>query len=291
MAENFNEQELQALFNRHLPHRPLPPEFAERLKQQVLAEVANTLQAAPYQSTVGEEAGFGAAIPTSERPLQTYVRRDTNQRTAGSRAERTAQAGGIFAWLADRLRIAPSLAMAGATLAALWALILWGPALLKQFGDVMTPPQTSSPGGQPAIIPTLPVASATATATATTTAGADGVEPTDATANAVALGETSVVTATASTMPTSTPVATEESATVEPTVDVTDVEATDTAVTSTPTRGVPDILIPTDTVAEETPSSVGNTPEATDTATQTASRTATATMRSTNTPVSGSAPV
>ena len=44
MAENFNEQDLQALFNRHLPHRPMPPDFAERLKQQVLAEITFPLK-------------------------------------------------------------------------------------------------------------------------------------------------------------------------------------------------------------------------------------------------------
>ena len=47
MADHFSDQELAALFQRHLPHKPLPPDLADRLKQQVLAAVATTLQALP----------------------------------------------------------------------------------------------------------------------------------------------------------------------------------------------------------------------------------------------------
>jgi hypothetical protein len=45
MADNLNEQELQALFRKHLPMKQMPADFADQLKKQGLAEVASTLAA------------------------------------------------------------------------------------------------------------------------------------------------------------------------------------------------------------------------------------------------------
>ncbi|MEZ4622063.1 MAG: hypothetical protein R2867_42055 [Caldilineaceae bacterium] len=130
MADNFNEKELQALFNRHLPMKQMPPEFAARLRKQVLDEVANTLQSTQYSADATEEASFGSAATNHEQPLQTYVRQASSTRAA-------AHGPTFWNWLADRLRLAPSLAMAGATLVALWALIWWGSALLDRFDQVV----------------------------------------------------------------------------------------------------------------------------------------------------------
>ena len=58
MADNLSDEELRALFQKHLPLKPMPPELADRLKQQVLAAVATTLQASsrPSVSTLPLEA-------------------------------------------------------------------------------------------------------------------------------------------------------------------------------------------------------------------------------------------
>ncbi len=143
MAENFNEQELQALFRRHLPYRQMPPEFAERLKQQVLAEVANTLQSSTLTAAVNEEVQPTASPMPSERPLPTYVRQPAQRRATAK--------GGMWDWLQQRLRLAPSLTLAGATLAAILAFVVWGPMLLREFNAPGTPGTGAvSPGHVPA---------------------------------------------------------------------------------------------------------------------------------------------
>ncbi len=48
MSDNMRDQELQALFHKHMPLKPLPAELAERLQQQVLTMVATTLKTAPH---------------------------------------------------------------------------------------------------------------------------------------------------------------------------------------------------------------------------------------------------
>lgn len=50
MAENLTEQELQALFRKHMPVRRMHPELAARLKKQVLIEVAATLERSNYST-------------------------------------------------------------------------------------------------------------------------------------------------------------------------------------------------------------------------------------------------
>ncbi|MCB0126948.1 MAG: hypothetical protein KDE58_32030, partial [Caldilineaceae bacterium] len=130
MPENLNEQELQALFNRHLPMKQMPPEFAARLRQQVLAEVAKTLQTTQYAAE-GEEAEFTPTAVNTTRPLQPYTRPSTSYDGA---KESSGFGATLGAWLMERLRLAPSFAMAGATIAVL-ALLIWGGSLLFQRFD------------------------------------------------------------------------------------------------------------------------------------------------------------
>ena len=157
MADNFNEQELQALFNRHLPMKQMPPEFAARLRKQVLAEVANTLQSTQYAAETAEEMSLEPSVVSNEQPLQPYVRQATS-----TREESTGVGKGVLAWLAERLRLAPSFAMAGATLVALWALIWWGPLIFDQF---INGNQPSS--GAPGVLPSSTFATDPLTQTST----------------------------------------------------------------------------------------------------------------------------
>ena len=183
MAENFNEQELQALFRRHLPYRQMPPEFAERLKQQVLAEVANTLQSSTLAAEVKEEARYNPLTPAAERPLPAYTRQPAKPKT---------EAQGVWNWLQQNLRLAPSLSLAGATLAAVFALVVWGPSLVRQgFNAPQTgaPPQVMAPGELP---------------------GVDTANVPTATERAPSVGTTEIITATATPTQPSEPTATTE---------------------------------------------------------------------------------
>ena len=65
MADNLSDEELQALFHKHLPLKPMPPELADRLKQQVLAAVATTLQASPRPDA--------ATLPLEAKPAFHFV--------------------------------------------------------------------------------------------------------------------------------------------------------------------------------------------------------------------------
>jgi len=65
MADNLSDQELQALFHQHLPLKPMPPELAERLQQQVLAAVATTLRASPRPAP--------ATLPAEAAPWLHFV--------------------------------------------------------------------------------------------------------------------------------------------------------------------------------------------------------------------------
>jgi len=182
MAENFNEQELQALFRRHLPYRQMPPEFADRLKQQVLAEVANTLQSSSLTAAVQEETR-GSGVPAHvERPLPTYTRLATKRQAQQAK-------GGLFDWLQQRLRLAPSLSLAGVTLAALLAFVIWGRSLLPFPGEGT--PQT---GSAPTVITPGEIATEQASAP-TATMASPGVSPSD------------VLTTTATPTETDTPAA------------------------------------------------------------------------------------
>lgn len=298
MAENFNEQELQALFNRHLPQRQMPPEFAEQLKQQVLAEVANTLQANQYAGAV-EEARFGASSPTKAQSPQPYARRHSG---------RAGQAVNLWDWLADRLRIAPSFVMAGATLAALWALIWWGPALFDRFGLTgpvqtgsspsveMEPGELDALGATPTSVPTIAAVAEVLAGDAVTPTATLTALPTDTVVSATATEVDNVVNSAA----TATVDGVEETAIAEePTLsdEALAFAATPTSVTTgngrttatsttvsstgpTATSGVTD----RDTVFT-TPTAVGtNTPTLLQTATKVAEKTTIAEVRATPTP-------
>jgi len=65
MTDNLRDQELTALFHKHLPFKPMPPALAERLKQQVLAAVATTLQASPRPD--------GSMLPLGAKPTVHFV--------------------------------------------------------------------------------------------------------------------------------------------------------------------------------------------------------------------------
>lgn len=103
----------------------MPPEFAERLRQQVLAEVANTLQTSPYEANVEEAEFTPTAVPTT-RPMQPYLRQNSATADTGVQDGWVASLG---AWLQERLQVAPSFALAGATFAVL-ALLVWGGSLI-----------------------------------------------------------------------------------------------------------------------------------------------------------------
>ena len=183
MAENFNEQELQALFRRHLPYRQMSPEFAERLKQQVLAEVANTLQASTMAAEVKEEARYNPLPTATERPLSTYKRHPAKPQNEAK--------GGIWGWLQNNLRLAPSLSLAGATLAVLLAFVVWGPELLRHETQTVTQPEVM-PNGELPGVDTANVPTATATE------------------SVPSVGTTEIITATATPTQPSEPTATTE---------------------------------------------------------------------------------
>jgi len=136
MAEQRNEQELQALFRKHLPMKQLPPEFAEQLKKQVLTEVAATLGSNPVASVATEDANVTLAVhvPTPIAPPKTPRSVAARQRT------------GWLEWLRENLRLTPSLAMAGAAVLVLCVIILQNTDLIPDLqpftASQPTPPPT-----------------------------------------------------------------------------------------------------------------------------------------------------
>ena len=149
MADNLNEQELQALFRKHLPMKQLPTDFAEQLKKQVLAEVASV--------TTPETSP--APTPTLERAPQRPLPHSVARTQPATRI-------GWLEWLRGSFRLTPSMATAGALVMVLCLVIVFGDQWLTTLVQPLSPRRVD----EPSIINSATVTSTTAVSVAPTIA-------------------------------------------------------------------------------------------------------------------------
>ncbi len=266
MADNWNEQELQTLFRKHLPIKQMSPDFADQLKKQILAEVAATLGPNPVASVATEETNTNLVAPVRERALPVKV--------PHSVAAPKAAAPKVYSWmdwLRDRLRLTPSLTMAGAVGLAIWAFLLWGNVVIENIGE-LGQTQTVSGGNGAEVLSEEPVQN---------NPGIAGVviTPTATTASAVAMVPTVAAEEATSTLTSE--------ATPQPAAVQTNADEAET----------PDTLVVTSIATRETSASGWNedvdlAPIATDTVTPGATQNeASATPNSTNGVIASPTPI
>ena len=185
MADNLNEQELQALFRKHLPMKQMPADFADQLKKQVLAEVASTLAAKPMASVINQE------ISPAQTPIQEQAPQRPAPRSVAVRTRPDTRVGWLE-WLRGSLRLAPSMVTAGALVMALYLVIVFRDQIRLRLP--IFPPDTAGPIEElPSPTPTAVTGMAEATPiTATITA-----TPVPPTTQATAVGN-EIVAPTAS---------------------------------------------------------------------------------------------
>ena len=119
MAANLADQEMRALFHEHLPLKPIPPELAEQLKQQVLAAVSTTLKTTSLMPAT-------AAPATREIYSNGIIHTVQNQRPTPSIRRLI---NGWLKWLTqlrEKFWQAPTLALAGAALMLLVIVRIFG---------------------------------------------------------------------------------------------------------------------------------------------------------------------
>jgi hypothetical protein len=186
MADNLNEQELQALFRKHLPMKQLPTDFAEQLKKQVLAEVATTLASKPVASVTTPEPS-PAPTPTLERAPQRPLPHSVARTQPATRI-------GWLEWLRGSFRLTPSMATAGALVMVLCLVIVFGDQWLGNLPQPGNPRRVDGPS----IISSATVTSTTAVSVAPTIAATLDGTPTESTAPSTSASDNT---------PTPTPVA------------------------------------------------------------------------------------
>ncbi len=133
MSDQFSEQDIQNLFQQHLPPVDLPPDLANAVRMRVMDEVAMTFKA--------EEVFGQAKQPSSVLDS----RRRTVQRTPAPRRSFVDAMNERFGWW----RFATGLALAGATAAVVLLLVLALPGILPDGGSETT--GTAGPGA--AVLP------------------------------------------------------------------------------------------------------------------------------------------
>lgn len=153
MSEQFSEQDIQNLFQQHLPPVELPPELASAVRARVMDEVAMTFKA---------EEVFVQATQQSRQPSTVLdSRRRTAQRSSAPRRSFVDTLNERFGWW----RFATGLALAGATAAIVLFLVLALPGILPNSGSETTGTTASSGAA------VLPVESAPAEAAQVTVEG------------------------------------------------------------------------------------------------------------------------
>jgi hypothetical protein len=126
MSEQFSEQDIQNLFQQHLPPVDLPPDLANAVRARVLDEVAMTFKA---------EEVFGQATRQSRQPSPLLdSRRRTTQRAPEPRRSFVETLNERFGWW----RFATGLALAGATAAIVLLMVLALPGILPDGGSETT---------------------------------------------------------------------------------------------------------------------------------------------------------
>ncbi|MBX3013540.1 MAG: cadherin-like domain-containing protein [Caldilineaceae bacterium] len=244
MADNWNEQELQALFHKHLPVQQMPKDFAEQLKKQVLAEVAATLGPEPVKSAATEEV--------RERPLLA----DAPGRTVQPKRPRSVANPTPLSWsewFRERLQFAPMATTVGALL-LLFALIVWGDHL--RLPEMQTARSVNGPTTLGGATPTRTVGVADTSSASATALAATPLPEGQAVAVVITDTPTPLLSSTTVDEPTM-----EESAMAAPTAaNETEVAAVITVV-STPDEETPATVA----VEEEAPTAItgGITAEAT----------------------------
>ncbi|MCB0045082.1 MAG: FecR domain-containing protein [Caldilineaceae bacterium] len=138
MAREFSDQDLQNLFQEHLPPVDLPPHLAEKIRQRVLDEVVLT-----YHQEEAEDALFAAPFAAKQQARSAPAARRTS--FLDSLSER-------FSWW----RFATGLTLTGATVAVMLLFVLALPQLLAPdapaettTGSAAVLPSIDAAGGQP----------------------------------------------------------------------------------------------------------------------------------------------
>ena len=135
MTQDYEEREFHDLFQKHLPPVQMPPELADKLRRSVMADVAEVLQAGDADTYFSDTLTSGSHHPNS---AQTVARR-SGFWTSLSR-------------MAHSLRWAPSIGLAGATVAVAIFFYYLVPQLYPPEG-VPISPQPGSGESMPAILP------------------------------------------------------------------------------------------------------------------------------------------
>jgi hypothetical protein len=150
IADTRDDHELHTLFREHMPLKPMPPELAKRLQQQVLAAVATNLQTAPRPEAKA------APLPSKIASIPLV----NNQRNQASKQLLRLPAVDWLHWdwsywltlLREKLHFTPALAMAGLVLMLMVMIGLFVPALIRS--PMATPsPATQANGGTKALPP------------------------------------------------------------------------------------------------------------------------------------------
>ena len=138
MSDQLSDQELKKLFQSQLPPVELPATFAADLRRQVMADVATTLRQSDTETAWnGDRVTPGAVVPRPARRAQPQPR--------------ASWVDSLTRWLGG-LRLLPSLAVAGATIALLVVFVRYGPGMLDSLGTPSV--QTGvSPDGAPILQP------------------------------------------------------------------------------------------------------------------------------------------
>ncbi len=135
MTQDYEEREFHDLFQKHLPPVQMPPELADKLRRSVMADVADVLQAGDADTYFSDTLTSGSHRSSS--------------------AQTTARRSGFWTSLsrmAHSLRWAPSIGLAGATVAIAIFFYYLVPQLYPPEG-VPISPQPGSGESMPAILP------------------------------------------------------------------------------------------------------------------------------------------
>ena len=136
MSDKLTDQELKKLFQSQLPPVELPSTFAADLRRQVMADVAATLRQSDTETAWnGDRVTPGAVVPRPAGRAQSQPR--------------TSWVDSLTRWLGG-LRLLPSLAVAGATIALLVVFVRYGPGMLDTLPSVQT---GAGPDGAPILQP------------------------------------------------------------------------------------------------------------------------------------------
>lgn len=149
MSDKLTDQELKNLFQSQLPPVELPPAFAAEMRQRVMADVAKTLR----------QPDSEMAWTNGDRVVQDAA---AAPRTTVQRAPRRSWTESLAQWFGN-LRLLPSLAVAGATIALLIVFVRYTPDLLHGLLGTTTVQTGASPDGAPVLQPITGTLSATVT--------------------------------------------------------------------------------------------------------------------------------